>query len=80
MSKILFDLEMVEEKYDTPDIKPKKRAKKEDEPLSIFKQLACSIYYPSMITIMDLVLCVLRRLIELRKLGVFSSDLIKNMS
>ena len=75
-SGVLFALELVEGK-DEPAQRPRKEHNEKGKTLGLMIRLTKSVHGTGKLVIMDSGFCVLQGIIELRKLGVFSSALIK---
>ena len=77
ISGILFELELVEEKDEPPEMYEKKKFKEFGKTAGSLLRL-CEIFFGSMkVVILDSGFCVLKAIIELRKRGVFAASVIK---
>ena len=74
---ILYQMEMVEGKDMPKEVKMARNVKRCEETIGLLLRLTRSLYSTGKVVILDSDLCVLRGLIELRKVGVFASALIK---
>jgi len=73
---IMFAILLVEGK-DAPDRRPAHPTEAKGKTASLLLRLCKSLYGTGTIVILDSVFCVLQALVELRKLGVYSSAVIK---
>ena len=74
---ILYQMEMVEGKDMPKEVKMARNVKRGEETIGLLLRLTRSLYSTGKVVILDSGFCVLRGLIELRKVGVFASALIK---
>ena len=70
-------MEMVEGKDMPKEVKMARNVKRGEETIGLLLRLTRSLYSTGKVVILDSGFCVLRGLIELRKVGVFASALIK---